>query len=111
MDEVKQFCFEFLQDCITPDNCIAILITAKQYKNFTLRDKVYQHISDNYQTITQTPAFATLEDDELCFIVYHLKTRFSINDEVLCRSLLSWTKHDEENRTEPLHRFTKFVNV
>ena len=96
LDEVKEFCFEFLESCVTPDNCITILIIAKQYKNFTLRDKVYEHISDNYQTITKTPAFLNLENDELFLIVFHLKTRFYVNDEVLCRSLLSWTKQDKE---------------
>ena len=63
LDEVKGFCFEFLENCITPDNCIIILITAKQYKNFTLRDKVYKHISDNYKIITKTPAFLNLDNE------------------------------------------------
>ena len=112
LDEVKEFCFEFLKNCMTPDNCITILITAKQYKNFTLRDKVYKHISDNYKTITKTPAFLNLDNEELFFIVYHLKTRFYVNDEVLCRSLLSWTKQDEETRKRHFHsRLFKFVNV
>ena len=112
LDEVKEFCFEFLENFVTTNNCITILIIAKQYKNFTLRDKVYKHISDNYETITQTPAFLNLENDELFFIVYHLKTKFYVNDEVLCRSLLSWTKHDEETRKRHFHsRLFKFVNV
>ena len=29
LDEVKEFCFEFLENCMTPDNCIIILIKAK----------------------------------------------------------------------------------
>ena len=112
LDEVKEFCFEFLESCMTPDNCITILITAKQYKNFTLRDKVYKHISDNYETITKTPAFLNLENDELFFIVFHLKMRFYVSDEVLCRSLLSWTKQDEETRKQHFHsRLFRFVNV
>ena len=112
LNEVKEFCFEFLENCITPDNCITILITAKQYKNFTLRDKVYKHISDNYETITKTSAFFNLENAELFFIVFHLKMRFYVNDEVLCRSLLSWTKQDEETRKQHFHnKLLKFVNV
>ena len=111
-DEVKEFCFEFLENCMTPDNCITILIKAKQYKNFTLRDKVYKYISDNYKTIIKTPAFLNLDYNELFFIVYHLKTRFFVNDEVLCRSLLRWTKQDEETRKQHFHdRLIKFVNV
>ena len=112
LDQVKEFCFEFLKSCMTPDNCIAVLITAKQYKNFTLRDKVYKHISDNYKTIIKTPAFLNLENDELFFIVFHLKTCFYVNDEMLCRSLLSWTKQDEETRKRHLQsRLFKFVNI
>ena len=112
LDEVKEFCFEFLESCMTPDNCITILITAKQYKNFKLRDKLYKHISDNYETITKTPAFLNLDNKELFFIVYHLKTKFYINDEVLCRSLLSWTKQDEEIRKQYFHcRLIKLVNI
>ena len=112
LDEVKEFCFEFLDKYMTSDNCVTILITAKQYKNFTLRDKVYKHISDNFQTITKTPVFLNLENEELFFIVYHLKTKFYVNDQLLCRSLLSWTKQDEETRKQHFHnRLFKFVNV
>ena len=112
LDEVKEFCFELLENCITPDNCITILKTAKQYKNFTLRDKVYRHISDNYEMLTKTPAFLDLENEELFFIIYHLKTKFYVNDEELCRSLLSWTKQDEETRKRHFQeRLFKFVKV
>ena len=77
-----------------------------------MRDKVYKHISDNFQTITKTPVFLNLENDELFFIVFHLKTKFYVNDEVLCQSLLSWTKQDEETRKQHFHnRLFKFVNV
>ena len=112
LDEVKEFCFEVLNKYMTSDNCVTILITAKQHKNFSLRDKVYKHISDNFQTITKTPVFLNLENDELFFIVYHLKTKFYVNDEVLCRSLLSWTKQDEGTRKQHFHSILfKFVNV
>ena len=112
LDEVKEYCFELLENCITPDNCITILIIAKQYKNFILRDQVYKHISDNYETITKTPAFLNLEYEELFLIVLHLKTRFYVNDEVLCRSLLSWTKQNEETRKQHLQsKLFKFVKV
>ena len=112
LDEVKEFCFELLENCITSDNCITILITAKQYKNFTVRDKVYKHISENYETITKTPAFLNLENDELFFIVYHLKRKFYVSDEALCRSLLSWTKQDEKTRKQHLQsKLFTFVNV
>ena len=112
LDEVKEFCFEFLENCMTPDNCIIILITAKQYKNFELRDKVYKYISDNYEIITKSPAFLNLDNEELFFIVFHLKMRFYVNNEVLCRSLLSWTKQDEEIRKRHFHnRLIKFVKV
>ena len=112
LDEVKEFCFEFLENCITPDNCITILITAKQYKNFTLRDEVYKHISDNYETITHTPAFLNLENEELFLIVLHVKNRFYVKDEALCRSLLSWTKQDEETRKRHLQsKLFKLVKI
>ena len=94
LDEVKECCYEFLENCMSTDNCITILIIAKQYKNFTLRDKVYKHI-----IITKTPAFLNLENAELFLIVFHLKMRFYVrDDEVLCRLLLSWTKQDEETK-------------
>ena len=112
LDEVKEFCFEFLENCMTPDNCIIILITAKQYKNFELRDKVYKYISDNYEIITKTPAFLKLDNEELFFIVFHFKMKFYVNNEVLCLSLLSWTKQDEETRKQHFHnKLIKFVNV
>ena len=112
LDEVKQFCFEFTEKFITPDNCITILNAAKQYKNVTMRDKVYKYITKIYEKITRTPAFLNLQNNELFFIIYHLKTRFQVNDEVLCRSLLNWTKQDEETRKQHLQsNLIKFVNV
>ena len=112
LDELKQFCLQFLKNCITLDNCINVLLLAKQHKNFTLREAACKHINDNFKTIIKTPAFLNLENDELFFIVYDLKTKFSVNDEVLCRSLLSWTKQDEETRKQYLqNRLFKFVDV
>ena len=73
---------------------------------------MYKHISDNYEIITKTPAFLNLDNDELFFIVFHLKMKFYVNDEVLCRSLLSWTKQDKETRKQHFHnRLIKFVKV
>ena len=112
LDEVKQCCFDFLESCMTPDNYITILLTAKQYQNFSLVEKIYKYISGNYETIANTPTFLALEYDELFLIVYHLKTIFYVNDEALCRSLLSWTKQDEETRKQHFQRkLIKFVNV
>ena len=112
LDKVKEVCFEVLEGCLTPDNCIIILLTAKQYKNFTLRDKAYKYISNNYGIVTKTPAFLNLDNDELFFIFYHLKTKFYVNEEALCRSLLSWTKQDEDSRKQHFHRrLIMFINV
>lgn len=111
MEEAQVFCFDFIANCITSDNCIAVLKKAKQCKNFTLVEKVHQHISDNYQTIIQSPTFLELKNDDLCFMVFQLKTSFQINDEMLVRSLLIWTKHDEENRIRDLYRIVQLVTI
>ena len=55
LHEVNKFCFKFLENCMTSDNYITIVNTAKQYKKFTLKNKVYKHISDNYEVMTKTP--------------------------------------------------------
>ena len=112
LDEVKEFCFEFLESCLTPNNCITILVTAKQYENFILTDQVYKYISDNYETIAKTPAFLNLDDEKFFFMVYDLKSKFYVNHDLLCRSLLSWTKQNEETRKKYFQsRLSKFVKA
>ena len=110
MNEVKRFCFEFLENSITLNNCITILITAKQYQNFELRDKVYKFISENYQSIIQTQAFKFLSYNELFFCVFHLKQKFHIIDAVLCLIIMTWIKYDVEERKKFLVKLEQFVN-
>ena len=112
LNEVKEFCFKILENFIKLDNCITILFSAKQYKNSSLTDKVFEYISDNYEKLTKTPEFLNLENDDLFYIVFYLKNKLYINDEVLCRSLLNWTKQDEETRKRHFHKILfNFVNV
>lgn len=111
MNDVKGYCFEFLSDCISSSNCFTLLFAAKQHRNFALRDKVYEHIRYNYETVIQSPSFLTLERHEFFLLIYHLKVRFHINDTILCKSLMKWTKFDEVNRVSYFDRMIKFVNI
>ena len=112
LDEVKTFCFEFLQSIICSDSWFAILSAANLYRNDALSYHIHSYIGDNLDGISQTDDFKSLSKEVLgtCFSSIALSEKHSKNLS-LYQAIISWTKHDVDARKPEFVSLFQLVNL
>ena len=97
LDEVKQYCFEFLVSILNTKNCFEILSKAQLYENYSLECNAYAYISDNFANIIEAN---TLKDLPVKDVISCLKNidRKIISELQVYQAIINWTKHDESSR-------------
>ena len=97
--EIKLFCFEFLKDHISSDSWYAVLSAAKLYRCDQLQRYTYQFITDHLDEITKSDDFKTIAKDDLTSLILNLReNKKTVNESVICKLVIDWTKQDEEER-------------
>ena len=97
--DVKLFCFEFLKEHISSDSWYAVLSAAKLYRCDQLQKYTYQFIVDHLDEITKSDDFKTITKDDLTSLISNLReNKKTVNESVICKLVIDWTKQDEEER-------------
>ena len=97
--DIKLFCFEFLRKHISCDSWYAVLSAAKLYRCDQLQKYTYQFISDHLDEITKSDDFKTISKDDLTSLISNLReNKKTVNESVICKLVIDWTKQDEEER-------------
>ena len=97
--EIKLFCFEFLKEHISSDSWYAVLSAAKLYRCDQLQKYTYQFITYHLDEITKSDDFKTIAKDDLTSLISNLrKNKKIVNESVICKLVIDWTKQDEEER-------------
>ena len=99
MNDVKQFCFEYLESNINSDNCISGIKISKQYNNNSLLTKHCQYLSQHFTEISNQDEFKNLTADDLVSCVTELNNN-EVDHMMLFEAIVSWTKHDQQNRVD-----------
>ena len=110
MQEVKQFCFEFLRSHVTSDNALNILKAATMYKNDPLKDEVEQYIGDNFEDVARTEDFKDLSKQSLTARISSLDSN-TVNVALIYQAIMSWTRHDEETRKLEFPELFKLLDL
>ena len=97
LDEVKQFCFEFLESVLSSDNWFVVLNAAKLYQNEDIESHVYEYMSKTLNEVMQTHEFKSLSKDDL---VGHFSklNRSYFTEALIFEGIVIWSKHDLVNR-------------
>ena len=110
MNDVKEFCFEYLESTISSDNCIEGINLAKQYENESLLNKYYQHLSNHLDEISNQFEFKNLSAADLESCVFNLN-RDEVNEMLLFEAILAWTNNDQENRLNDFPNLFQLVEL
>ena len=97
VDEVKQYCFEFLASVLNNENCFEILSKAQLYENYSLESNVYAYISDNFANIIKANSFNDLPVKDLFSCLKNID-RKKISELLMYQIIINWIKHDESSR-------------
>jgi len=100
MEDVKLFCFEFLEDNLDIDNCLEILKLSTQY-NFPSSSlkMVYRFVADNFVKVTQTDIFKTLSKPNLIILLSELNSSM-VKQSLVYNAIVSWTHQDESRKVD-----------
>lgn len=110
LEDVKKFCFDFLESVISSESCFYILAAANLYDRDSLKVKVYKHITDNFDEISQSIEFKNLSKHDLVACVTNL-SRDRIQEMLLYEAIITWTKHDEENRKKDFPELLQLLKL
>ena len=99
VDEVKDFCSEFLQQVIIADTCANILATSRLYKLDALQKGAFQFIIDNSNAVTDKHCVNLLPNDDFVALIAQLD-RSKTKETAVYRALVDWVKHKEKERSE-----------
>ena len=110
MNQVQQFCFEFLRYNTTVDNSLDFLITAGHYKNEGLTNEIRQYISSNFDKVVQTDGFKRLSNEELIFFILNLD-RSKAKESSIFQSIVTWTNQDKKARKDNFFESFKLIKL
>ena len=109
LDDVKQFCFDFLESNIKPETSLEIFKAAALYRNVELKKKAQQYIGLHLDQIAQTDDFKNLSQEDLNCCITNLNQNRTVASS-LYKSILVWT-HQAESRKAEFFEFLKRVNL
>ena len=106
MEDVKQFCFEFLEASLTIDNCIEIVKASTMYHNASGVKTTYDFISENFDELAQTDAIKNLSKDALITLIDKIDLSKFQHSSVY-KAIINWTQHDENRKVDFVQLFLK----
>ena len=113
LNEVKQFCFEFLEkNEIVLDNLLDIFKMVSKCKKSALRYKVKEYLSISLNKVSQTEKYKVLSKEDLISCISILD-RLHVNEASFFQAVVTWTRHREARATEfpELFRMINLENI
>ena len=109
LNEVMQFCFDYLKKGISCENCFTVRGHAKLYGNSSLECVATNFINNNFQHIINTNSFKQLNKPDLLDCLLR-STEASIPANIVYEAAVSWTKYDAESRSKCFHELLNLID-
>ena len=97
LNEVMQFCFEYLQERINSENCFFVHTQATLYGNVSLKCIATNFINFNFHNVINSISFKQLAKSELLECLLR-STDALVPAAFVYKAAVSWTKYDLESR-------------
>ena len=110
MEEVKQFCAEFLESILSPDNCLAILTSANRYQLESLQKPIYEMISLKFDAFIETEDFKLFAKTDLISCLTKLN-KHQVNESSVFIAIVAWTNYDKQNRKDAFLEIFRLINL
>ena len=109
LNEVIQFCFDYLKEGISCENCFTFRGQAKLYGNSSLECVATNFINNNFQHVINTSSFKQLNKPDLLNCLLR-STEASIPASIVYEAAVSWTKYDVESRSKCFHELLNLID-
>jgi len=108
LDEVRQFCIEFLKSMLNNDTCCDTLRVAETYKEEELLEEARKFIMNNFEDVKNKQAQLSKSDLVLC--IEHLD-RTKVNERKIYQFLINWVNHDLSSRSNDFQELFLLLNL
>ena len=109
LNEVMQFCFDYLKEGINCENCFTVRGQAKLYGNSSLECVATIFINNNFQHVINTNSFKQLNRPDLLDCLLR-STEASISASIVYEAAVSWTKYDVKSRSKCFHELLNLID-
>ena len=106
LDEVQQFCTEFLKTMVNQDNCCFILSTAHLYGQQELLENTFMYMVLNFEKVKGKNL---LSKSDLIFCIAKMD-RYRISGNRIYQFLIDWTYYDIDNREKDFPEMFQLLN-
>ena len=111
LDEVKQFCDEFLREKVKLCDSFALFKVAASFSiNEALKRENRKYVSTHLDNISQTDEFKTLSKDNFVACISYLE-RSLVEETSIYQAVITWVYHNEEARKPELPELLKMINL
>ena len=108
--EVKDLCCQFLETQLDPSNCLGIRKFTEAHGCTNFLDVVDNFVLENFREVMKSEEYALLPCELLAKVVSSDDLNVAAEEEVY-EAVMSWTKHDINNRINKLPGLMRFVRM
>ena len=109
VDEVKNFCSQFLMSILTNENCYAFLKGAELYGLKLLEKHIYNFIGRVFNEYSKTDDFKKLSENNVLGCISVLSKKNLCNAS-LYKAIIAWTNHDMTARKKRCFALLQLVD-
>lgn len=97
MSDLKSLCCQFLESCITAENCIGIRLFSLHYCLYHVHYAATEFLQTHFSDVARTEEFRELPPDRLCELLAMEKLNVG-NEKHVLEAVVRWFAHDSEDR-------------
>uniref|UniRef100_A0A7N6AIC0 BTB domain-containing protein n=1 Tax=Anabas testudineus TaxID=64144 RepID=A0A7N6AIC0_ANATE len=95
--DLKSLCCQFLESCITAENCIGIRLFSLHYCLYHVHYAATEFLQTHFRDVALTEEFRELPPDRLCEVLSTEKLNVG-NEKHVLEAVVRWFAHDPEDR-------------
>ncbi|XP_022611798.1 gigaxonin [Seriola lalandi dorsalis] len=97
MTDLKSLCCQFLESCITAENCIGIRLFSLHYCLYHVHYAATEFLQTHFRDVAISEEFRELPRDRLCEVLAMEKLNVG-NEKHVLEAVVRWFAHDPEDR-------------
>ena len=110
LNEVKQFCDEFVLEKSKLQDSFAHFFAASLNKEVEMKDDIREYVSTHMEELTQTDEFKSLSKVEMISFISNLD-QSRVRKTSIYQGVIAWVRHNEETRKTEFFDLFKMINL
>ena len=110
INEVKQFCDEFVLEKSKLQDSFALIKAASLNKDVEIKADIREYVSTHLEELTQTDEFKSLSKFDMIVFISNLE-QSRVRKTSIYKAVITWVRHNEETRKNKFPELFKMINI